>query len=277
MRGAARPAARRLRDPPVAERVALVTCPFRAYLHLHTDAERLAALRAALRAARAGRAARVRRLRTEPRPTSARPTAAGSSASRGSGSGPTGSPSAAGSTSPSAASDGETTMALAWLPAREWRRLLDRGRLRGRSSATAGSTAARTGRRGHRLGRPPARLTAVAAILRGWPAAARCGCRSTTRRGPIHPHEWRSTMWMISDIRREVILPGACSRKTMAKKNGLNDLRRGRAGRGPADPRVAARHGGARRGLPPRTSRATRPGGVPLPALPPHRLTGYPA
>jgi SAM-dependent methyltransferase len=36
-----------LRSPPVGERVRLVTCPFRAYLHLHTDGERLAALRAA--------------------------------------------------------------------------------------------------------------------------------------------------------------------------------------------------------------------------------------
>jgi SAM-dependent methyltransferase len=36
-----------LRDPPVAERVPLTICPFRAYLHLPTDAERLHALRAA--------------------------------------------------------------------------------------------------------------------------------------------------------------------------------------------------------------------------------------
>jgi SAM-dependent methyltransferase len=36
-----------LRDPPVRERVRLVICPFRAYLHLHTREERLAALRAA--------------------------------------------------------------------------------------------------------------------------------------------------------------------------------------------------------------------------------------
>jgi tRNA A58 N-methylase Trm61 len=36
-----------LRDPPVAERVRLVTCPFRAFLHLATDEERLGALRAA--------------------------------------------------------------------------------------------------------------------------------------------------------------------------------------------------------------------------------------
>ena len=33
--------------PPVGERVPLVTCPFRSYLHLRDDAERLAALRAA--------------------------------------------------------------------------------------------------------------------------------------------------------------------------------------------------------------------------------------
>jgi SAM-dependent methyltransferase len=38
-----------LADPPVPERVPLVTCPFRAYLHLHTDEERLAALAAARR------------------------------------------------------------------------------------------------------------------------------------------------------------------------------------------------------------------------------------
>jgi SAM-dependent methyltransferase len=36
-----------LRRPPVEERVPLVTCPFRAYLHLSTDADRLEALRAA--------------------------------------------------------------------------------------------------------------------------------------------------------------------------------------------------------------------------------------
>lgn len=36
-----------LRDPPVDERVPLVTCPFRAYLHLDDDGDRLDALRAA--------------------------------------------------------------------------------------------------------------------------------------------------------------------------------------------------------------------------------------
>jgi SAM-dependent methyltransferase len=38
-----------LRAPPVTERVRLVTCPFRAYLHLTTDEDRLRALRAAHR------------------------------------------------------------------------------------------------------------------------------------------------------------------------------------------------------------------------------------
>jgi SAM-dependent methyltransferase len=36
-----------LRAPPVTERVELVICPFRSYLHLRTDEERLGALRAA--------------------------------------------------------------------------------------------------------------------------------------------------------------------------------------------------------------------------------------
>ena len=38
-----------LRDPPVRERVPLVICPFRSYLHLHTDDERRRALAAARR------------------------------------------------------------------------------------------------------------------------------------------------------------------------------------------------------------------------------------
>jgi SAM-dependent methyltransferase len=38
-----------LRLPPVTERVELVVCPFRSYLHLHDDEERLAALLAAHR------------------------------------------------------------------------------------------------------------------------------------------------------------------------------------------------------------------------------------
>src|SRR5436190_7209404 len=38
-----------LLDPPVPERVRLVTCPFRAFLHLHSDEERLAGLTGARR------------------------------------------------------------------------------------------------------------------------------------------------------------------------------------------------------------------------------------
>jgi SAM-dependent methyltransferase len=38
-----------LREPPVDERVPLVTCPFRSLLHLHDDHDRLRALRAAHR------------------------------------------------------------------------------------------------------------------------------------------------------------------------------------------------------------------------------------
>jgi SAM-dependent methyltransferase len=36
-----------LREPPVAERVPLVICPFRSLLHMHTDEDRLGVLRAA--------------------------------------------------------------------------------------------------------------------------------------------------------------------------------------------------------------------------------------
>ena len=43
-----------LRRPPVDERVPLVTCPFRAYLHLRDDAERLEALAAARELLRPG-------------------------------------------------------------------------------------------------------------------------------------------------------------------------------------------------------------------------------
>jgi SAM-dependent methyltransferase len=43
-----------LRRPPVDERVPLVTCPFRAYLHLASDDERVDALRAAHRLLRPG-------------------------------------------------------------------------------------------------------------------------------------------------------------------------------------------------------------------------------
>ena len=41
------PFARPLREPPVAERVPLVICPFRSLLHMHDETEKLLALRAA--------------------------------------------------------------------------------------------------------------------------------------------------------------------------------------------------------------------------------------
>ncbi len=111
------------RDPPVEERVRLVTCPFRAYLHLHTDEERVAALRAAFALLEPGgrlafdvfapsradiRETDRRWLEREPGiweradwfPESRRLDLS----VRGGG--------------------GETTMALAWLPTVEWGRLL---------------------------------------------------------------------------------------------------------------------------------------------------------
>ena len=52
-----------LEAPPVEERVALVTCPFRSFLHLLDDDARLRALAAARELLAAGRTARVRRVR----------------------------------------------------------------------------------------------------------------------------------------------------------------------------------------------------------------------
>src|SRR5262245_4754298 len=46
-RGAPRSAARRLRRPPLDETVPLVICPFRSYLHLADDGDRMEALEAA--------------------------------------------------------------------------------------------------------------------------------------------------------------------------------------------------------------------------------------
>ena len=83
-----------LRDPPVTERVRLVTSPFRALLHAETDEDRRAALAAAFGLLVPGGRlvfdvfARARR-------TSRRQTAGGSSESRASGSGRTGTWSAA--------------------------------------------------------------------------------------------------------------------------------------------------------------------------------------
>ena len=114
-----------LREPPVAERVELVLCPFRSYLHLQTDEERLRALRAARALLVPGgrlifdvfapgpddvAETHGRWLEREPEifehaewDTRARTLTLSVR-------GPA----------------GETTMALAWLPAQEWRRLLER-------------------------------------------------------------------------------------------------------------------------------------------------------
>ena len=79
-----------LRGPPVTERVALVICPFRAFLHMETDDDRRRALAAAYELLVPG--GRFIFDVFEPtRPTDIRrPTASGSSASPESGSAPTG-------------------------------------------------------------------------------------------------------------------------------------------------------------------------------------------
>jgi SAM-dependent methyltransferase len=111
------------REPPVSERVQLVLCPFRSYLHLHSERERLRALRAARELLVPGgrlifdvfapgaddiEETHGRWLEREPEiferadwDTEARTLTLSVR-------GPA----------------GETTMALAWLPAQEWRRLL---------------------------------------------------------------------------------------------------------------------------------------------------------
>ncbi len=111
--------------PPVAERVRLVTCPFRSYLHLHGEEQRLSALRAAFELLVPGgrlafdvfapspediRETHARWLEREPGiweradwfPESRRVDLS----VRG--------------------EDGETTMTLAWLPAEAWAALVDR-------------------------------------------------------------------------------------------------------------------------------------------------------
>jgi SAM-dependent methyltransferase len=112
------------RRPPVEERVHLVTSPFRAYLHLHTDAERLDAFRAAFELLEPGgrfvfdvfapsgediRETHGRWLEREPgiweRAEWDRATRRFNLSVR--------------------ADSGETTMRLAWLPAEGWRSLLE--------------------------------------------------------------------------------------------------------------------------------------------------------
>jgi SAM-dependent methyltransferase len=114
-----------LREPPVDERVPLVICPFRSYLHLHTDAERVRAFNAARELLLPGgrfvfdvfapgpddvAATHDRWIEREPRiferavwDTDARTLTL---SVRG--------------------ESGETTMTLAWLEPDDWRRLLER-------------------------------------------------------------------------------------------------------------------------------------------------------
>jgi SAM-dependent methyltransferase len=113
-----------LRDPPVSERVELVVCPFRSYLHLHDNEERLVALRAARELLRDGgrlifdvfapgdddiAETHGRWLEREPgifeRADWDRAARMLTLSVRG--------------------PEGETTMALAWLSAEEWRTLIE--------------------------------------------------------------------------------------------------------------------------------------------------------
>jgi SAM-dependent methyltransferase len=114
-----------LRTPPVAERVELVLCPFRSYLHMQTDADRLAALGAARELLVPGgrlifdvfrpgpddiAETHGRWLEREPKIFERAEWDTGTRTLTLSVRGP----------------DGETTMSLAWLSHREWRELLER-------------------------------------------------------------------------------------------------------------------------------------------------------
>ena len=79
-----------MRDPPVEGTFPLVLVPFRSMLHMETDGDRRAVLRAVARHLAPDGRLRLRRLRAAARTTSPTRTAAGSSASLGSGSAPTG-------------------------------------------------------------------------------------------------------------------------------------------------------------------------------------------
>lgn len=114
-----------LREPPVEERVELVLCPFRSYLHMQTDDDRLAALAAARELLVPGgrlifdvfrpgpddiAETHGRWLEREPKIFERADWDTGSRTLTLSVRGPS----------------GETTMSLAWLSHREWRELLER-------------------------------------------------------------------------------------------------------------------------------------------------------
>jgi SAM-dependent methyltransferase len=114
-----------LRTPPVEERVELVLCPFRSYLHMQTDADRIAALAAARELLVPGgrlifdvfrpgpddiAETHGRWLEREPKIFERAEWDTSTRTLTLSVRGP----------------DGETTMSLAWLSHREWRELLER-------------------------------------------------------------------------------------------------------------------------------------------------------
>ncbi len=131
-----------LRHPPVEERVSLVICPFRAYLHMADDAERVEALEAARELLLPGGTPDLRRLRAHggrhrghARPLArarARDLRAG-----GLGHGH------AHARALGPRTQGEATMTLSWTSHDEWQRLLEETGFEV-EAATAGSTAART-------------------------------------------------------------------------------------------------------------------------------------
>ena len=144
-----------LRAPPVTERVRLVTCPFRAYLHLTTDEDRLQALRAAHRLLVPGgrlvfdifepsdedvESTHARWLEREPgiferADWDLRTRTLTLSLRSG---------------------DDASTMALAWLSPPEWRTLLEQAGFRRRGALRLVRPPAVVGRRGQRLGGRPA-------------------------------------------------------------------------------------------------------------------------
>ena len=136
------------------ERVPLVTSPFRSFLHLADDGERLAVLRAAHELLLPGgrlafdvfepsrediEATQARWLEREPgifeRADWDEVARTLTLSVRG--------------------EDGATTMQLAWISPREWSGLIERGRPRGRGLLRLVRPAALRGRRGLGLGRPP--------------------------------------------------------------------------------------------------------------------------
>ena len=138
----------------MAERVSLVLCPFRAYLHLHTEAERLEALRAAhdllvpggrlvfdvfTPSAEDIEETHGRWLEREPGIFERADWDTRRRVLTLSLRGP----------------DGETTMALAWLSQAEWRGAAPRGRFHGRRVLRLVRPAAVGGRGGLDLDRDP--------------------------------------------------------------------------------------------------------------------------